>query len=87
MFPLLSSKTNFFTIHNDHVIAGIHVRCIRGAMLAHQDGSDFGGEPSDDLIGGIDQMPFLLDLSGLGHIGFHRAGGSHLVVTGNPPIY
>ena len=69
---------NFFSIHNDHVIAGIHVRRIRGAMLAHQDGCNFGGEPSDDSVGSINKMPFLLDLSRFGHVGFHGAGGFHV---------
>ena len=46
---------------------GVYVR----AVLAHQQHGDAAGEPADDLVGGIDDVPLLLDFAGLGHVGFH----------------
>jgi len=47
------------------------MRRVRRAVLTHEQNCDAAGEPADDLIGGINRVPLLLDFAGLGHVGFH----------------
>jgi hypothetical protein len=51
-------------------------------MLAHQDHGDFGGQASDNLIGGVYEPPLLLDLARLRHVAFHRGTQENLFIPG-----
>jgi len=71
LFPLLAGEADFFDVHYDDKIAGVDVRGIDGAVLAHQDRGNFARQSTNDFFASVDEQPFLLDGTGLGHVGFH----------------
>ena len=68
---LLAGYTNFLGIDHNHEIAGIHVRGINGFLLAPEEVGGFNGHFTEDLVAGIDDPPFAVDLVGLGGKRFH----------------
>ena len=64
---LLAGHADFLRVHDDHKVTAINVRSVRRTMLAHQDDSDITCQSTEDLVGGVDDIPLLLDLAFLGH--------------------
>ncbi len=53
-------------IGDDDEVATINVRGVLGTVLAHQNDGDVAGQPAQDFIGRVDDVPLLFDLAGLG---------------------
>jgi hypothetical protein len=71
LFPLLAAELHLLGIEDNDKIARINMWRVRRAVLAHEQNSNPAGKPADDLVGGINCVPLLLDFTGLGHVGFH----------------
>ena len=67
---LATGQHHLLGVDDDDVVAVIHVRSERRLVLAAKPERDDRGEPPDDEPARVDQDPFLLDLAGLGRIGF-----------------
>src|SRR5207244_2717903 len=59
-------------VDDNDKLAGVQMRRVLRTMLAAQDGGNLHRQPADDLVGGVDDEPTLLDLVLLGHVGRHR---------------
>jgi hypothetical protein len=56
-------------IYNDHELAGVDVWGVLGSMFAHQNGGDFSCQATENLVVRVHNVPFLLNLTWLGHGG------------------
>jgi hypothetical protein len=57
-----AGDAEFFHVDDHDVIAGVHVGGKFRLVLAAQEMSDFGGEPTEHLVGGVNQIPIVHDL-------------------------
>src|SRR6056297_562669 len=60
-------------VDDDHVVAGVDVRCVGGLVLAAQDASDLGAEATENETVSVDDVPVALDLTGFGGVRRHAA--------------
>ena len=74
--PLVAGEDHLVHVGDDHIVASVNVWGISGPMLPHQDGSNLGGQPADDLFRRVEHEPLLRQLPGLGLVTFH--GGINL---------
>ncbi len=66
----IAGKSHLVGIDDDYVVATVHMGCEGGFVLATQDGGDGRAHPSHGLVGGVDEMPFVLDVFLAGRLGF-----------------
>ena len=58
-------------VHDDHEVAHVHVRGEGRLVLAAEEVGGLDGEASEDHVGGVDDEPLTLDVSGLGAVRAH----------------
>ncbi len=58
-------------VHDDHEVAHVHVGGKRRLVLAAEEVGGLDGEASQDHVGGVDDEPLSLDVSGLGAVRAH----------------
>ena len=68
---LAAGELHLLRVDHDDVVAAIHVRREGRLVLAAKDARDLRRQAAEDQTMGIDHEPLLLDLRGLGGIGFH----------------
>lgn len=69
-----SSDDNAFCIGDDDVVAGVDMRCVFGAMLAHEDSGDLDSHAAQDLTVSVNMTPTSLDVTILGKGSLTRHG-------------
>ncbi len=62
LFELSTGDANLFSVDDDHKVAGVHVRCIDGFVLAMQQPRNFGGETPQCFALRINYKPLALDV-------------------------
>ncbi len=77
---LLPVSTILSALMIDDEVAGVHMGGVLRLVLALEDLGDFTGEPTEHLIGGIDEQPLALDFAWLGVIGLQWSSNL-LVIT------
>src|SRR6188472_2114237 len=68
---LVAGDADLLDVRDDDEVPGVHVRRINGLVLAAQARRDLGGEPAEDLVGAIDDVPAVRDVARPGGEGFH----------------
>jgi hypothetical protein len=63
----LAGHPDFLGIENDDEITAVDMGCVLRSMLSHQDHSNVACQPSEDLVGRVDDVPLLFYLARLGH--------------------
>jgi hypothetical protein len=71
LLPLLAGELHLVGVDDDDEVAGVDMRGVGGAMLAHEDHGDLARQPPDPLVGRVDQPPALLDFTLLRHERLH----------------
>src|SRR5258708_30226024 len=71
VFALLAGQHDFFRVDDDDIVAVIDVRGVGRFVLAAQPHRHQACETADHETGGVDDDPFLLDVSGRYREGFH----------------
>ena len=71
LVELLAGDRDLLGVDDDHEVAGVHVRRVLRLALAAQRVRDARGETPERLAFGVDEIPALLDLAGLGIPGLH----------------
>ena len=71
LLQLVAGQQHLGGVDDDDVVAAIHMGRVGGLVLAAQAHGDDRGQPADHQPFGVDQDPLLLDLGGLGRVGFH----------------
>ena len=59
---LVAGDLDLLRVRDDDAIAAHHVGRVLGAMLAHEDERDFGGEATEDHSLGVDDVPIWLNV-------------------------
>src|SRR5690606_28409914 len=80
VLQLGAGDRDLLRVDHDDVIAGIHVRGVDGLVLAAEAAGELGGESSEGLALGIDEVPVPLDGLVLGAESLH--GGSWVPCRG-----
>ncbi len=68
LVQLAAGQRDLFGVDDHYEIACIEVRGENHTMLAAQEAGNFTGEPSERLAIGVDQQPFVLDITELRNI-------------------
>ncbi len=74
LLGLSAGHDNTFGIRDNHEVAGVDMRGVLGAMLAHEYGRDLDGHSAEYLAIGIDVSPAFCDVAILGKGGLTRHG-------------
>ena len=78
LLALASSQRNLVSVDDDDVIATISVGREGGLVLPTEQGGDLAGQAAEDDVGGVDDVPRLLDVARLrcvrAHDGLHFFG-------------
>ena len=92
--PFPAAEFHFVDIRDNDAVTGIDVRGVSRPVLAHEYHGNVAGQPPDNLVRGIDNVPLLFDFAWLGHVGRLRDHGIDLRVDwcemctrGNREIY
>src|SRR5215472_15729629 len=72
---------NLFHVGDDDEVSGVHMRGVDSLVLPAQAMRDGTGEPPDDLVAGVDDVPVASDFLGLGDVGFHVEIPNHCDFT------
>jgi hypothetical protein len=68
---LVAGDLDLVDVGDDDEVAGVDVRSLAGFVLAAQPQRDLRGEPSQHLVGGVDDVPVVDDILCSGGKGFH----------------
>ena len=60
-------------VHDDYMVAGIHIRGIDRLVLTTQNASNFGTKPTEDEAFGVDNVPVTLDFTCFRSVRRHAA--------------
>src|SRR2546426_6848048 len=71
LVELVAGHVDLLGVHDDHEVAGVHVRGVLGLTLAAQLVRDAGREPAERLPVGVHPVPVARDLSRFGVISLH----------------
>src|SRR5262245_10579207 len=71
---LVAGHLHLGGVDDDDVVAAVHVRRVGRLVLAAQAVGDDAGKTAENDAVGIDDIPLLGDLGGLGGVGLHAAG-------------
>jgi len=71
LVELLPGDVDLFRVHDDHEVAGVHVRCVLRLALSAERVRDLGRKPSERLPVGVDEVPIASDLAGFCAVGLH----------------
>ncbi len=63
LLPLFAAESDLFGVNHDDRVAGEHVGRVGGTVLAHQNHGDVAGQPADDLVAAVDDVPVLFQLA------------------------
>lgn len=63
---LVAGQNDFVGVDDDHIVAASHVGGVAGLVFAAEDLGHLRAESSEDLVGSVDDDPFLLDALGIG---------------------
>src|ERR1700712_3904774 len=78
---LVARHRDLLGIDDDHEVTGVDVRRELRLVLATQQGGGVGGQPAEDDVGGVDDMPSAGDLAGLRTERTHGPTSSSLAGT------
>ena len=67
LLQLAAGEDGVLAVHNDHMIAAVHMGGKGGLVLASEQHGGLSGHTAKGLSGGVDHIPAALDLSGLRH--------------------
>ena len=71
LFQLLTRENGLCAVHDDHVIAAIHMRSKGRLLLAAKQNGSLRGDAAQRLAGGVNHIPLAVDLAAFGHISRH----------------
>ena len=71
LLALRTGQRDLAGVDDDDEVAGVDVRRERRLVLAPQERGDVAGEPAEDDVRRVDDVPAPLDLGGLGGVGAH----------------
>jgi len=71
--PLVAGQGHLAGVDDDHEVAHVDVWRERRLVLATQEGGGMGGQPTQDDVRSVDDVPLTLDLARLGAVRTHRS--------------
>lgn len=71
LFFLVARKFNFISIHHDDKISAVHVGGEEGFIFAAEQPSSGDSDISENLVLGVDHIPFAVDFFSFGRKRFH----------------
>src|SRR5271170_1782364 len=70
---LAPGDADLLRVHDDDVVAHVHVRAVVSLVLALEAMGDLRGKPPEGLVAGVDNEPIAADGAGLGKYGLHSS--------------
>ena len=74
LFKLCTGQGDLLSVHDDHEIAGVHVRGKSRLVLTAQQDSGLACEATEHHVGGINDVPLALNFAGLRSISAQNIG-------------
>src|SRR6516165_7742124 len=84
VLQLAAAERNLPGVHHDDEVAGVQVRREDRLVLAAQQRRYLAGQAAEHNVGGIDDVPLTLDVTGLGAESAHSRKPSQVDLIGGP---
>src|SRR6476619_3347087 len=81
---LVTGERDLAGVHDDDEVTAVDVRGVGRLVLAAEQGRDVDREPDEPHVGGVDDVPLALDVSGLRAVRAHVASLSGLLIRNLP---